>query len=296
MRKARECITRSVLLCAGILLAVIASRAYAQVSDDVPAVSDVDAVSDDEFRVSVGGQLRTEIDQLATQLGSPEYKTREAATRRLIDIGVPAFSMLRSAYHRTDELEVRLRIEKIVRTAYLDYHVYNRNGFLGISQQNVPVVHADDPRIREGHIGIKVREVIANTAAQEADFKAEDVIVALDGEPLSSKTASPTTEFGESIRQRGPGTTVTLSILRGPRELEIEAVLRPRPREYYGRYQVTVSRMAEETRERFRIWWSMYFRQASALTPGRGRPLATHRCRRQRAITQLRVPPLATGS
>jgi serine protease DegQ len=164
-----------------------------------------------------------------------------------------------------------LRIEKIVRTAYLDYHVYDRNGFLGISQQNVPVVHADDARIREGHIGIKVREVIANTAAQEAGFKAEDVIVALDGEPLSSKTASPTTEFGESIRGRGPGTTVTLSILRGPRELEVRAVLRPRPREYYGRHQITVSPMLEGARERFRIWWSVHFRQASALRPGRGR-------------------------
>lgn len=234
--------------------------------------SQAESVSDEEFSLPVDDQLAATIDSMIAGLGSPEYKEREAATAALLETGPRAFAKLRTAYDQSDELEVRSRIETIVRTAYLNYHVYGRNGFLGISQRRVPRTREDDPRIPDGHFGIQVQNVIENTAAQSVGFAAGDVIIALNGEPLMTTTGtSATAAFGESIRLHGPGVGITLTVLRGPRQFDVEVILGDRPRRYYSG-QGKVTQMLHQFRRQFEIWWVKHFRQPPMQQPGGDRP------------------------
>jgi hypothetical protein len=217
-------------------------------------------ISDEEFRVPISEKLAGEVEQLLDDLSSPQYAIREAATARLIDIGVPAFAQLRDAFRAANDLETRLRIERIVQDAYLASQVYDQNAFLGISQRPVRLDELGDHHLPKGSVGIKIAQVIEDTAAEEAGLQAEDVIIALDGQPFTPKTAQPTQEFGEAIRLRRPGTPLTLTILRNGRQLEVTAVLRARPRSYYDERQGFVAVMLAEAKQRFRIWWQMHFR------------------------------------
>lgn len=210
----------------------------------------------------VDEQLAAQINSALAMLGSPSFKEREAATSRLIEIGPQAFSRLRTAYDESDELEVRLRIETIVREAYFRFHVFERNGFLGISQNRIPVVSDDDERIQPGHVGIKVQNVIKDTAAERAELKKGDVIIALDGEPITVSGVQATVVFGESIRVRRPGARLTLTVLRGPNDLEVEVTLGSRPRLYY-RNQGLVTQMLDHFRQQFGGFWVKHFRQPS---------------------------------
>ena len=253
-----------------MLLPGAAARSYAQPFDAPQSPAQPDAVSDDEFRLPVSDSLAARIDALIARLGSRAYKQREDATLALIEIGSPAFAALRTTYHACDALEVRFRIERIIHTGYFNYHLYNRNGFLGIEQLRIPKLSDDDPRIREGHFGIEVRRVIEETAAEEAGLRESDIIVALNGEELEGGGVRATTIFGESVRVLGPGATIRLTILRGPEELEIDATLRPRPRRFYLR-QGSVTEMFDQTRRRFRVWWAAHFRQVPSDEPAPGR-------------------------
>lgn len=217
-------------------------------------------VSDEEFRTPVADEMVGRIATAIGQLSSPMYKEREDAVKQLLTIGTPAFSQLRQAYARTDDLEVRLRVEDVVHEAYLDHHVFDRNAFLGISQERVPRSHDDDPRILERHYGVAVGKIIPNTAAQDYEMRKGDVIIALDGKPLATGAANLNLTFGESIRLRGPGALVTLSILRGEDQLELKVILGRRPKEYYAR-QGVVTDMLQTIDQNFGIWWVKHFRQ-----------------------------------
>lgn len=265
---------RNSLIIGGLLVGILTAAAYPQATptDEPAATPETYTISDEEFKVRISDELADEVDELIAQLGSPQYGVREAATTRLTEIGLPAFAQLLGAYRATDELEPRLRIERIVQDAYLTHYVYSRNAFLGISHQLASVVHSEDPRIPQGHLGIKVVKVLRNTGAEEAGVEENDVIIALDGEPLPVKTGRPTAEFGESITLRGPGTAVTLTILRGPDELEIAAVLRSRPKEYYTVPGTMVTQMLRITEQQFEVWWDAHFRTPPSAESGTNTP------------------------
>lgn len=202
----------------------------------------------------------SDIHEQVARLSAPLYDTRQAALQRLIDIGESAYDPLREAYHATDLLEVRLLIEEIVQTIYLNKRVFNRNAFLGVQQNIVPLTHDDDPRITEGKIGVVISKTIAGTAAEATGIRAKDVIIALDGEPLTGVGRQAINRFGESIRARPPGTPVVLTILRGPRRLELTAILRPRPARYYAGAGA-IGQMLRRAQSDFRTWWDDEFRR-----------------------------------
>jgi hypothetical protein len=242
-----------------ILSAIAFGPAYGQAPVDSTAPVDGAPAAADEINVPVDEQLAAEIGTLIAQLGSPHHSEREAATTRLIDIGLAAFAQLSAAYRASDELEVQLRIERIVYDAYLDHHLFERNGFLGIVQSPVPIGHEDDRRIRRGHVGIQVQRVIDNTAAQEANLREQDVIIALDGEPIPAAGLEVVAAFGESIRLRKPGARVVLTVLRGRRQFDVDVTLGARPRIYYNSGQRVVYELLVETRQRFQEFWERHF-------------------------------------
>lgn len=225
-----------------------------------PRVSlEPEEVADDDFHLPVDDETAARIKANVQRLGSPLYQEREDAVKQLRSIGAPAFATLRRVYARSDELEVRLRIEDIVYEAYLDRHVFDRNGFLGIQQQRVPRTNDDDPRILEGHFGVAIGKIIKNTAAQDFDLRKGDVIIALDREPLKRGDGNMNQSFGESLRTRGPGTLVVLTILRGESRLEMEIPLGRRPKRLYARQGIVTEQLAAAERD-FGAWWIKFFR------------------------------------
>jgi S1-C subfamily serine protease len=249
------------------LLITIANPVYGQAADEPASSTQPESVSGAEFHLAPSDSLAARIDALIARLGVRSYREREDATKALIELGPSAYEALRAVYHVSDELEVRLRIERIIHTSYFAYHLYDRNGFLGISHSRIPRLHEDDSRIPEGQFGVLVKDVMENTGAAEAGVRKDDVIIALNGEGLEGGGVRATAMFGESVRVLGPGTAVRLTILRGPDRLEIVVTLRSRPKKYYGPNQGVVYEMLRETERAFRFWWDEHFLRAPAGEP-----------------------------
>ncbi len=257
----------SVLTFFGLPVAAALGQTALQWTPPPGAKSDLEQA----LKEPVDEELASQINSALALLGSPSFKEREAATTRLVEIGPKAFSRLRTAYGEGDDLEARLRIETVVREAYFRFHVYDRNGFLGISQARIPVEREDDKRIEQGHVGIKVSNVIKDTAAEKAELKEGDVIIALDGEPIIASGVQATAVFGESIRIRRPGARLTLTILRGRSDLEIEVTLGSRPKFYYQN-QGLVTQMLDHFQQQFGVFWVKHFRQPSIEESADDRP------------------------
>jgi S1-C subfamily serine protease len=73
--------------------------------------------------------------------------------------------------------------------------------------------------------GAVVESVQEGTGAAEADLRAGDIIVAVDGEPLATMS-----ELVAEVRRRQPGDDVVLTIIRDGEESDVEVVLSERPR------------------------------------------------------------------
>jgi S1-C subfamily serine protease len=68
-----------------------------------------------------------------------------------------------------------------------------------------------------------VTEVSEDSPADEVGLLADDVIVALDGEPVPTMSA-----LVVRLRERAPGDVVGLTVLRDGAELPVEATLQER--------------------------------------------------------------------
>ena len=99
-----------------------------------------------------------------------------------------------------------------------------RHPFLGISGVDVsPEVAARfGLETREGAV---VDSVQPGSGAADAGLEANDIIVALDGEPIRSMS-----DLVVTLRDYDPGDTVTLDILRDGDELRVDVTLGERPR------------------------------------------------------------------
>jgi serine protease Do len=87
----------------------------------------------------------------------------------------------------------------------------SRSGYLGIL-------------LAEADGGVKISEVMPDTAASKAGLKANDVVVSLGG-----KSVKDVQNFIEAVGQHKPGEEVTLRIKRGDLEKEVKATLGKRP-------------------------------------------------------------------
>jgi len=222
-------------------------------------------VSDEEFALPVDERMAADIDRLIAQLGSPRYQERVAATDGLIEIGAPSFGKLRTAYHGTDDLEVRLRIERIVFTAYLDHHVYSRHAFLGISLQPYTPRAGDTVELPPGTRGVAITNVIQDTAAERAGLQRKDVIIAADGQSLG-RVADIVTTFSQTIASRPPGAHMTLSVARGGEVHDVDVTLGRCPRERVQ--QTRIRDKYDAAAARFLTWWKEYFlKPSTASTP-----------------------------
>jgi hypothetical protein len=227
-----------------------------------------EALSGSEFDLSMDPPTEAKADAWIVQLGAPCYTDRAVATEGLIDIGAPAMARLRAAYHRADDLETKLRIEGIVRTAYLNHHVLDKHGFLGISMRpfqpgvtDARIPKGKIPELPEGRVGILIATVIPETGASNAGVKQWDVIIALNGQPVRGANRAISESFSAIVRALRPGAIVELTIVRGKETITINATL-GRPPESVARANniIVVSEEYQRFKAFFEPWWYKYFR------------------------------------
>jgi serine protease Do len=89
----------------------------------------------------------------------------------------------------------------------------SRAGYLGII-------------LADAEIGVKISEVLPDTAASKAGLKANDIVLT-----LGDLVVKDVPNFQEAVGQHKPGDEITLRIKRGEVEKEIKAILGKRPAE-----------------------------------------------------------------
>lgn len=253
-------------VCLGVF-AASTSTAFAQAiqwnpadptTTDEPDLAALD-VAGDEFDLPVDERTAARIESLLYELRSPIEQERRAAHDSLVSIGATAFTRLRDEYNTATDLDVKTHIEQITYISYIIHHALRGVGFLGIQRNRFPFpTHNDDPRIPEGHAGLKLGLVLPNTGAERAGLEVDDVITHLNDEPLGGDVTQPFNWFSEQIRGLGPGAQIKLSVLRGTEQFDVVATLGPVPRD---RFQ-TVNGIGPdviEAQRNFQVWWDRYF-------------------------------------
>jgi len=255
-------------------LAIVLIASQGLIAAAPPDVFGGEPVADDEFRLPVDAATAGRVDRAIDKLGSPSFAERQQASAALVAIGAPAFTKLRAAYQAGGDFEVCSRIEAIVETVYLDYHVFSNFGFLGIRRdQHTP--GPEDPEsnglIQPGHCGILIELVTPDTGADRAGLRKGDIIVAVDGRPIPGAGARAFDTFSAEIRSRKPGGKLQLTILRDGGALDVEVTLtRPPPD------RTDIHKLREEiksAKDRFPAWWALRFRGSSQPEEGEGSDL-----------------------
>jgi putative serine protease PepD len=83
-----------------------------------------------------------------------------------------------------------------------------QHGWLGV--EGVTAIAPDTTADAPDDGGALVNRVVDSSPAQDAGLLADDIVVAIDGEPVSTMS-----ELVVAVRERAPGTTVTVSLVRG---------------------------------------------------------------------------------
>ena len=229
----------------------------------------------DVFNLPASEEVQIKVHSLIDQLDAPNYKDRETAAKGLTDIGLRVLSSLRQAYSETKSLEARLAIEETVRQVYFNYHVFDENGFLGISMRPyIPKARQPNRRsprlppvqLPEGVSGVIVVSVMAKSAASQGGLLVNDVITAVEGE--SFQESDPTKALSDAVRANRPGTTISLTVIRGANELKLNATLGRTPEDNLtgrtGSRVLGTAELFQEASRRFPAWWAEHFKQSSA--------------------------------
>jgi serine protease Do len=141
------------------------------------------------------------------------------------------------------------KAKRIVRELIQEGRV--RFPWLGIEVQELTAQlkrHFDFPRER---VGVLVNDVIDGSPAEKADMKRGDIILSLEGVPISSPS-----EYRDALGEYTTGDTLKLGIFRKGRELSVSAKPAPFPLEYarellYRRVGIEVDQVDKKTQKEY---------------------------------------------
>jgi C-terminal processing protease CtpA/Prc len=245
-----------------LALGSITVAQQAQKPNEPPAQADP-PLTDEELHLPLDPQTAAEVDRLIPLLNSPTFSERERATEALAAIGARAFAKLRDAYAQTDDLEVRLRIEQTVRSGYLNRHVFDKYGFLGVQLQPVDTAKQrpgkQPPPAATVENALQINRVIADTAASRAGLQAEDIVYSLNGVPVVGGGQDAVNRFSANIRTYPPGAKITLDVERSGKRMMIDAVIGRCPEESARARTVGFWPEYGKACARFGEWWNEYF-------------------------------------
>jgi C-terminal processing protease CtpA/Prc len=173
---------------------------------------------DEAKRKEQEAKLKAEIAKLIKQLADEQWNVRDAAQKRLAEIGMAAVPALKEAAQSKD-LEVATRARALLRKLI-------GQGWLGVEIHDPD---ADERRIRElpDHGGVMVGRALENTPAAKAGLAPGDMVYAIDGKKLNDSA-----HMIETVSKIEPGTKVKLTIYRAAKKQEVEVTVARRPKEY----------------------------------------------------------------
>ncbi|NLL36400.1 MAG: DegQ family serine endoprotease [Fretibacterium sp.] len=139
-----------------------------------------------------------------------------------------------------------------------------KRGWLGISVQNLTPELAGAYEV-ESETGVIVGDVFSGSAAEKAGIQTGDVIIKVDGSEVKD-----TLWFVNKIREKAPGSTVKLTLVREGREISLTAKLNERPEDADGpmrrsdagqepvgkaleKVGLSVAELTQDLRQRFRL-------------------------------------------
>ena len=96
--------------------------------------------------------------------------------------------------------------------------------FLGIHMENLPEQYLSETLKKEN--AVYVRQVLAETSAEEAGILAGDIIIAADGEPFTTEGVEPLRQLKKTISGKSIGDALEVSIIREGKPMTITATLR----------------------------------------------------------------------
>ncbi|HNO76530.1 MAG TPA: PDZ domain-containing protein [Phycisphaerae bacterium] len=245
----RAPLARMVVIAALLLMPAVTSK-----GQSAPARSAPDPKQYDQLNLGFDNAPDDQVEPLIEQLGSPDFETREAASKQLEDIGPAAFAALSRHYYSNRDFEVRLRIEQIVKNQYLWHTLLKHNGFMGV--QYSP--HTGTPFDPNQPV-ILIGSVEAGHAAQKAGLRQGDVIASIDQHPIGEIE-----DFAEYIKKKGVGGKLALTIIRRDpfdhtlTSKELTLVLGARPIELYNS-SVEQTQELNARMQAYSIWWEKHF-------------------------------------
>lgn len=247
-----------------VLLGALPAEAQLQRTPVVEGEVSPEQVTGEEFDLPLSAADARRIDALLADLGAPEFARREQARNELVQFGAAALGKMRDAYRNSTDLEVRLSLEDIMRNVYLNHHLLDANGFLGIRHRPPEVHRARDPRVPPDGVGIVIDFVLPGTAAERFGLQEGDMIIGVDGEPIPmSRRGFSVDGFGEAIRKRGPGARAVFTVVRRNQTFDVEIEIGRRPEDTYSDQDGLRSDLYA-VRERFAIWWDKFVRPAES--------------------------------
>ncbi len=216
--RVRRC---SAALAGGLLCTVAAST---PASDDKPA-------TDQLLPKFNPPENQLTVDQLIDALGSPDYDERQQATDILKGQTTSFTNELTRIFPTVQDLEVRLRLVEVAEFLFYKEALKGMGGFLGIQMENA----VPSKRVS----GVRVLRTIDGSAADKADIRAGDVVIAIDGRPLLSN-ADSSLDVRLTVRQLmdalmtaisavQPGADMTVTLLRDGAELTAMVTLGLKP-------------------------------------------------------------------
>jgi serine protease Do len=132
-------------------------------------------------------------------------------------------------------LELRRDDERLLSTARRDGSRALRGGgelpkaWLGIETQvmTAPIAAAvGTPELR----GFRITHVLPWSAAEQADLRIGDIVVAIDGEPLEAEREQDVDNLRRAVEERAIGDRADLGVVRDGRRIELPVTFEARPR------------------------------------------------------------------
>ena len=163
------------------------------------------------------------------RLGDSSFRVREKASDALKQAATTNHAAVLEAciagYAATDDVEILSRLDEIM-LPVVERKLYNRpKGFLGLRlEASAAVLNG------KAVPAIEAAMIVEGQAAEKAGVKMGDLILAMDGKPVTEDGTAP---FIAMIQELEPGTTVRLDILRGENRVTIPVVLSERPPETF---------------------------------------------------------------
>lgn len=163
-----------------------------------------------------------------TKLKSEEFRTREEAQRELLEWArrhpKGAMDELFRQSRVADNPEVRERCLDVLRELVNDEYLKDGEGYIGIQMMDAVVAVPGDPAPRSG---IRVMQVVPDSAAERAGLRQNDLIVELDKQIW--RDGPVLLLFAEKIRGMKPGSQIVLKILRDGKLEDLRVTLGRRP-------------------------------------------------------------------